>query len=147
MEKVKIDSINIYRDGDGEVTYIGEVIYIYGTDGWTGILASAILARFHPVRRRSGYIPVHFHHHCLLLLDAILHWERNECYWCTTKRPYCRARISSHLLVAVFIGVNQLSTCQYTLWNRPSITMTSLWARWRLKLSAPRLFTQPFIRV
>ena len=27
-----------------------------------------------------------------------------------------------------------------------SVTMTSQWARWRLKSPAPRLFTQPFIQ-
>ena len=32
------------------------------------------------------------------------------------------------------------------LWKCPTITVTSYWARWRLKSPACRLFTQPFVQ-
>ena len=36
--------------------------------------------------------------------------------------------------------------CRHTAHYKNIITMTSWWARWRLKSPASRLFTQPFIR-
>ena len=38
-------------------------------------------------------------------------------------------------------------TCSILIWNwSNTITVTSLWARWRLKSPASRLFTQPFVQ-
>ena len=81
------------------------------------------------------------HNQYLSVTNDVVSWQQDFPSWCTMqiRRPiYCMTDNNWCLTYDKLRGL-----CCYYAFN---ITVTSSWARMRLKLPASRLFTQPFIQ-
>ena len=87
----------------------------------------------------------HHENHISYLCHSFHAWipTRPEAYMCCDKYVYCPVKYG-HGLLCFMQGLYEFWYTWYIYsYNLFLITMTSWWARWRLKSPASRLFTQP----